>query len=100
MSNENWIDNNEIEFKYMGFDDALKALFIGKKVRREGWNSKNIFVLAHIPPNGFYLNAPFLVIDTSNAKTDNHNYKKVKAPYTPSQCDIFANDWIIFKNKD
>ena len=87
--------------KYEGntlFDmpDALHHLGNGRRVCREGWNGKNMFVFM-VSGNEWEFTCdvggvddlplrPFLCMKTA----DNH-----LTPWTPSAADIFATDWML-----
>lgn len=77
----------------VNFGKALEEVKAGKKISRAGWNGANQFVcrienIANTAPelvNGFK-NAPYLVIK---------NAQNLVFPWTPSQGDLFAEDWVI-----
>lgn len=64
----------------MDFSNAVSKIMSGEKVRRCDWNRPN-FVHAVFESDQKYLQ---MVMKNG-----------VRAPYTPSHCDMFASDWII-----
>ena len=84
----------------LNFGQALEALKQSKKVAREGWNGKNMFLFYNNGlQNAIGLRArqenfikeildvcPFLVIKTADDKL---------VPWLASQTDVLAEDWVI-----
>ena len=76
----------------MTFGLALEALQMNHRVTRSGWNGKSMWLRIVIPggDNKTYdigmENLPYIEIKTRDDKL---------APWTPSQCDVLADDWII-----
>jgi hypothetical protein len=87
-----------------GFGDALRHLKNGRKVMREGWNGKGMFVVYQKGyPNGIPCNA-----QTANAWGMNEGdlfrcepYLQIKmvngshAMWVPSINDVLATDWVL-----
>ncbi len=76
----------------LSFGQAIYALQRGKKVCREGWNGKGMF-LAIVESWNFtngtcdnYEYAPFIAMKTAQDKV---------VPWLASQTDILAEDWMI-----
>lgn len=70
----------------MKFEEALMHVKVGKKIYREGWNGKGLFVMAQRPDAHSKMGNPYLYIDaTALGGTLN--------PWVPSQTDLFAEDW-------
>jgi len=80
--------------KTMDFGEALEALREGKKVYRQGWNGKGIYILLQKPTDLSLMTLPYLYIETSYLETDNPNAPKGRVPWLASQTDILAEDWI------
>lgn len=84
----------------MRFGRAIVALVQGKKVAREGWNEKDMFLYL-IEGNklseglgygyGEYLGEPRFV-DTIAMKTAQNT---IVVGWFASQTDMLANDWVI-----
>lgn len=72
----------------MDFSDALKAVKEGRKITRSGWNSKGMYVALHTP----FLDPclPYLVLRTVDGEF---------VPWTVSQTDVLAQDWIAGPEK-
>jgi hypothetical protein len=66
------------------FDYALRLMQAGTPMRRQRWSRKNKFVVAVYPKEE--LAKPYLQIHV-----DQESY----GPYTPAQCDLFEQDWVI-----
>lgn len=85
----------------MNFGQAIEALKESKKVAREGWNSKGMF-LYYVPANKY----PYTtLIGKSIADTEGNveygAYIAMKTaqgnvvPWVASQTDVLAEDWVI-----
>ena len=79
------------------FEHALISLKKGKRVMREGWNGKGMFIVlvepVEKPTSGFscFINGPepyptkeFIAMKTADNKV---------VPWLASQTDILADDW-------
>ena len=82
-----------------GFDTALKYIKRGMKLARKGWNGKGIYVSSK-QETGMceclgYIGS-FLYINTHGLQTENPDAPKTVVPWTPSQTDMLAEDWIFF----
>lgn len=72
------------EIKDFGW--ALRELKNGKKVSRNGWNGKNMFLLYREPSSTEMCTLPYLVMFTADQKW---------VPWLASQTDVLAEDWGI-----
>ena len=74
----------------MNFGDALSELKLGKRVAREGWNGKNMFIILHQGFSSFNDTnlemMPFFAIKTVGGYFNT---------WVPSVSDLLANDWFI-----
>lgn len=68
----------------MNFSDALDYLKQGKKLKRKGWNGKNLYVSSFTS----YLCGKMFVIQ--NVSTDTCN------SWVPSVSDLYAEDWELY----
>ena len=75
----------------MDFSEALKVIKAGHKVRRKGWNGKNLWVacepvVGKIKSHDFAakLSHPILIIKNAN---------DTFATWVPSITDLFTEDW-------
>lgn len=68
---------------------ALEHIKKGLKVCRKGWNGKGMFVQCQVPDEFSKMTQAYAYITAE---------KKV-VPWTPSQEDIFATDWMIYIGK-
>lgn len=108
-----------------GFDDAIRYLKRGLKVARKGWNGKGIYLEMYSPEVNLetiaeavhnawweekkkqgvtarttieafnYMTHSFIYINTTGLQTENPYAPKNKVPWTPSQTDMLAEDWVF-----
>ena len=79
------------------FSEALEALKEGKRVARQGWNGKNMWIVLVKQSNysvdavrsGSYCVLPFIGMKTA---TDEF------VPWLCSQTDMLAEDWLILED--
>ncbi len=79
-----------------GFGDAYKFLERGVKVARKGWNGKGIYLEMQFPDEHSKMTQQYVYIVTTGLVTDNENAPKGLVPWTPSQTDMAAKDWVVF----
>ena len=79
----------------MKFGKALEALEDGKKVARQGWNGKGIFIELQRPDENSKMTSPYIFIDTTGLQTDNEAAPKSRVPWLASQTDMLADDWVV-----
>ncbi|MGN9136032.1 DUF2829 domain-containing protein [Clostridium sp. HCP1S3_B4] len=87
----------------MNFGKALEKLKEGKKVQRQGWNGKGMFI--YYVPNGEY--KPCTVIAeqlvNENGLVEYGAYIAIKTvqgnvvPWLASQADMLTEDWEVIK---
>lgn len=70
----------------MPFEEALKHVKNGYRVARNGWNSKGMWIAMQIPDKNSFMTLPYIYIKTTSGQ---------RAPWTPTQCDILAEDWCL-----
>lgn len=85
----------------MTFGDAVYLLKAGKKVAREGWNGKGMFLFL-VPGSVFKVNRPPLLgIYPEGTEINYHAHIDMKTadnkivPWLASQTDVLAEDWVI-----
>jgi hypothetical protein len=83
----------------MDFGQALSAIKDGKKVAREGWNGKGMFIFL-VPGSRFVVNRPPLLgIYPAGTEIEYHAHIDMKTadgkivPWLASQTDVLATDW-------
>ena len=84
----------------MNFENALTLLKEGKKIAREGWNGKGMFL--YMVPVGEYLPRTEIAQSITNEEglVPYGAYAAIKGadgivyPWVPSQQDMFATDWV------
>lgn len=79
-----------------GFGNAYKFLERGVKVARKGWNGKGIYLEMQFPDEHSKMTQQYVYIVTTGLVTDNENAPKGLVPWTPSQTDMAAKDWVVF----
>lgn len=69
-----------------GFGDALQALKQGKRVYRNGWNGKGMWLALQVPDAHSKMTLPYIYMSTVTGDL---------VPWLASQSDILAEDWIL-----
>lgn len=86
---------------YLTFSQALELIKEGKKVQREGWNGKGMFVFL-VASSTFKVNRPPLLgIYEEGTEINYHAHIDMKTadgqivPWLASQTDVLAEDWQV-----
>lgn len=89
----------------MTFGAAIEHLKEGKRVAREGWNGKGMFLFL-VPGSRFTVNRPPLLgIYPEGTVIDYHPHIDMKTaqgyvvPWLASQADMLSEDWILVGNE-
>lgn len=89
------------EDRKLTFGDAVAALKVGKRVAREGWNGKGMFLFL-VPGSRFTVNRePLQSILGVGTQVDYHAHIDMKTaqgyvvPWLASQSDVLSEDWVI-----
>ncbi len=69
------------------FEIALNLLKQGKKIAREGWNGKGMYLELQKPNENSKMRKPYIYIVPSEDGSDT-------VPWVASQADLLANDWV------
>lgn len=72
----------------LNFGEALVAVKEGKKISRQGWNGKGMWLSLQRPTELSKMTLPYIYMKT----VDNH-----LVPWLASQTDILAEDWGIIE---
>lgn len=87
--------------KRFDFGLAIVALKQGKRVAREGWNGKGMFLFL-VPGSRFTVNRePLMSIMGEGTQVDYHAHIDMKTaqgyvvPWLASQSDMLAEDWML-----
>lgn len=87
--------------KGLPFSLAIEAALKGKRIARQGWNGKGMFVYA-VPPNSYEAQTEAGHSIAENGMVNCGGYMAMKPAYGPivvgwlaSQSDMFADDWEI-----
>lgn len=85
----------------LNFGQAIEALKEGKKVAREGWNGKGMF-LYYVPSNKYpYTTEIGKSLSDSDGKVEYGAYIAIKTyqgnviPWLSSQTDMLSEDWLV-----
>jgi hypothetical protein len=85
----------------MNFGQAVEALKSGKKVERQGWNEKGMFLFL-VPGSTFKVNrAPLMGIYPEGTEINYQAHIDMKTaqdtvvPWLASQSDVLAEDWQV-----
>lgn len=88
------------EVIYNDFADVLAALKAGYRVAREGWNGKGMYL--YYVPAGTYATKTEAARAEFGDEVPYTGYIAMRTaqgyvtPWTPSQIDLFSEDWLIF----
>lgn len=75
------------DFMFGSFHLALMALNKGRRIARKGWNGKGMWIELQIPDEHSKMTLPYIYMRTAQGDL---------VPWTASQTDILANDWLYF----
>lgn len=76
-----WSDN------MMDFGEAVKDLKEGKRVYRDGWNGKGMWLELQVPDEHSKMTLPYIYMKTVTGDL---------VPWIASQTDILSEDWIEY----
>ena len=76
----------------MGFDDAIKLLKLGKKLRRKGWNGKGLWLELQRPDEHSKMTLPYVYLNYPECDA---YHKGCRVPWLPSQTDMLEEDWEV-----
>lgn len=76
----------------MKIGTAIDLLWDRKKIQREGWNGKGLWLELQIPDENSKMTLPYIYI---NYPSDAKNTPGCKVPWLASQTDILASDWKV-----
>lgn len=87
----------------MDFGDAIRAMKDGKRVAREGWNGKGMFLFL-VNGSTFTVNRePLMSIMGEGTQVQYHAHIDMKTaqgyvvPWLASQSDMLSDDWLEVK---
>lgn len=92
---------NEVEIERYDFSTALDELKNWKKIAREWWNWKGMYLELQTPTELSKITLPYIYINMpkcncnliTEACSNCNNLDKV--PWLASKTDLLSNDWII-----
>ena len=76
----------------MEFGAALKALKVGAKIMRPGWNGSGLWLELQTPDEHSQMTLPYIYI---NYPDDAKKTPGARVPWVASQTDLLAEDWVI-----
>ena len=80
----------------MPFGHAIEAMRAGKRVARDGWNGKGIFIELRTPDASSDENrVPYIEINTMGLVSTNEAAPRCVVPWLASQTDMLADDWCV-----
>jgi hypothetical protein len=65
---------------------AIQLMRDGRKVARQGWNGKNMWLRLQVPDAHSKMTEPYVYMHTAQGG---------KIPWLCSQADLLADDWVI-----
>jgi hypothetical protein len=68
----------------MDFGNVLKLLKKGKRVSREGWNGKGMWLELQVPDEHSKMTLPYIYMSTVTGDL---------VPWLANQTDVLAEDW-------
>lgn len=81
-----------------GFDTAILLFEKGERLTRKGWNRSGMWIELQKPDENSKMTRPYLYHCSRRGST-NHYGSDVRdverVPWSPSNTDIFARDWIV-----
>jgi len=82
----------------MDFGQALTSLKSGLKVKRNGWNGKDLYIKLQVPDEHSEMTLPYIYMQYPTTKASEsapENHRNARVPWLASQTDIMAEDWVI-----
>lgn len=68
------------------FGEALKALWLGHKVSRAGWNGKDMWLNLQVPDAHSKMQRPYIYMKPVDGNL---------VPWVASQSDMLGSDWFV-----
>ena len=79
----------------LNFGEALFALKHKRKVQREGWNGKGMWLELQVPDEHSKMTLPYIYMEYPVGHVAYPNGCRV--PWLASQTDILAEDWLVIE---
>jgi len=77
----------------VGFGEAIIALKAGRKVARQGWNGKGMWLALQVPDANSKMTLPYVYIEYPLGHIAYPEGSRV--PWLASQTDMLAEDWEV-----
>lgn len=77
----------------MDFGKALEWLKLGKKIAREGWNGKGMWLSIQFPDENSKMTLPYVYIEYPVGHPAYPHGSRI--PWLASQTDLLAEDWFL-----
>jgi hypothetical protein len=76
----------------MTIGGAIGAMQQKRKVARNGWNGKGLWLELQVPDAHSKMTLPYIFI---NYPSDSANTPGARVPWLASQTDLLAEDWVL-----
>lgn len=76
----------------MDFGDAIRALKDGKKVARDGWNGRGLWLELQRPGSHSKMTLPYLFL---SYPSEHDVHPSARVPWMASQTDMLCEDWVV-----
>jgi len=73
----------------MDFGEAIKALKMGNRVSRQGWNGRGMWLKMQLPDENSKMTMPYVYMKTVGGGL---------VPWLASQTDLLSEDWVLVVN--
>lgn len=80
-----------------GIGEAIRNLWDGRRVRRAGWNGKQMWLALQVPDEHSKMTLPYIYIEYPAGHPAYPDGSRV--PWLASQTDILANDWELLEER-
>lgn len=82
----------------MNFGQAIEALKAGKRVARDGWNGKGLWLELQTPDAHSKMTLPYIYMNYPSAPASDtapSNHINARVPWLASQTDMLGEDWCV-----
>lgn len=78
--------DDRLEAETPSFGWALRQLQRGRRVTREGWNGKDMWIELQVPDEHSKMKRPYIYMSPVDGQL---------VPWVASQTDLLADDWMV-----
>ncbi|MBQ3421681.1 MAG: DUF2829 domain-containing protein [Romboutsia sp.] len=79
----------QVSMAIYNFSEALEYLKADKRVAREGWNGKNMWIALQKPNTKSKMTLPYIYMKCADGRF---------CPWLASQTDLLADDWMVIED--